>query len=72
MATHSVGVTKNIHREIERIKKKYGVTMGGFAIFALNAVVYSPAKVKKIVDDIEKNASKTDGAIRLERKGFWI
>ena len=70
MATHSVGVTKNIHREIERIKKKYGVTMGGFAIFALDAIVYNPTKVKKIVSDIKEKALKTDGAIRLERKGF--
>ena len=70
MAQHSVGLTRNIHAYIRRIKKDHGVTMEGFANIALESILNSQLRIREIVKNIEENELEKSGAIRLQNAGY--
>ncbi len=66
MSAHSVGVTKNVHKELQRIRMEYNLTMSGFAIFALKSILKSKRQIEKIVNEIEHVGLPTFGSKRLQ------
>ena len=71
MATYSVGLTKNVHRDLQYIKRNYNVTMIGFAVFALKSILKSKTQIEKILNKMEEEqVPPSYGASRLQDLGY--
>lgn len=73
MSEYSVGITRNIHAELKKIRENNdGVTLSGFVIIALDSIVYDNKQVQEIIEIFRENDLWNCCSIRLTDRRLLI